>query len=254
MKKLLGFSLLGLVVVSGCLSAATRGDVRVLEAADSIRYVSSKMAKEYFLYLQFPRKKQLNTLLMQDMATLEANLHDIAVFTKDPKTRGVLKFFAYKKVQIKSLLEKAPSIQNGKEILDFSESFVEGSAAIARRHQYAPNAEEAMWILTRTMNQVLEEIIKYYLAAHIIKDDPELKRKMKNAAERLSQAFTRINAYASYPDDLKKMRTNANVLWKTLSMYLGKLETLPLPLIGTLMGEQMETLIDALGVYHSTNQ
>ena len=253
MKKLLGLTLLSWILSSGLLSAATRGDVRVLEAADSIRFTSSKLAKEYLLYLQFPQKHRLKTLLKDDLNTLESDMHDIAVSTKDPKTKGVLKFFAYEKVQIESLLQQPPTIKGGKEILDFSESFVEGATAIAKRHEYVPAPEEAMWILTRTMDQILEEIIKYYLAAHVIKDDPELKNKMGEAMGRFSRALVTINAYP-YTDDLKEVRNNINILWSTLIIYLDKLDALPLPLIGTLMGEQLETSIDTLGIFHSTNQ
>ncbi len=253
MKKILGLSLLSLCMLSGYLSAATRGDVRVLEAADSIRYTSSKLAKEYFLYLQFPQKQRLKTLLKENLKTLESDMHDIAVSTKDPKTKGVLKFFAYEKVQIESLLKQPPTIKGAKEILDFSESFVEGSTAIAKRHEYIPAPEEEMWILTRTMDQILEEIIKYYLAADMIKDDPELKNKMGEAMGRFSRALVTINAYP-YADDLKEVRNNINVLWSTFTIYLDKLDALPLPLIGTLMGEQLETSIDTLGAFHSTNQ
>jgi len=253
MKKILALSLLSLLVLSGYLSAATRGDVRVLEAADSIRYTSSKLAKEYLLYLQFPQKQRLKTLLDQNLKTLESDMHAIAISTKDPKTKGVLKFFAYEKVQIESLMEQPPSVESGKVILDFSESFIEGSTAIAKRHEYVPAPEEAMWMLTRSMDQILEEIIKYYLAAHVIKDDPELKQKMGEAMARFSRALVTINAYP-YTDDLKQVRDNINVLWSTLAIYLEKLDALPLPLIGTLMGEQLETSIDTLGVFHSTNQ
>ena len=253
MKNLLGVILLMGFFSSGVLSAATRGDVRVLEAADSIRFTSSKLAKEYLLYLQFPRKHRLKTLLRDNLSTLESDMHDIAVSTKDPKTKGVLKFFAYEKVQIASLLQHRPTIKDSKEILDFSESYVEGATAIAKRHQYTPAPEEAMWILTRTMDQILEEIIKYYLAARVIKDDPELKLKMREAMKHFSSALTTVNAYP-YTGELKQVRDNINVLWNTLTTYLGKLDTLPLPLIGTLMGEQLEISIDTLGVYHSTNQ
>ena len=253
MKKLLGLSFLSLFVLSGYLSAATRGDVRVLEAADSIRFASNKLAKEYLLYLQFPQKQYLKALLEENMKTLESDMHDIAVSTKDPKTKGVLKFFAYEKVQIESLLLQAPSVKSGKEILDFSESFVEGAKAIARRHPYTPTTEEAMWMLTRTMKEDLEQIIKYYHAAHIIKDDPELKRKMGEAMAHFSHALVTVNAYA-YASDLKQARDTINLLWNTLAIYLKKLDTLPLPLIGTLMGEQLETSIDTLSVFHSTNQ
>ncbi len=253
MKKILAAALLAGILSSGVLSAATRGDVRVLEASDSIRLASSRLAKEYLLYLQFPHKHRLQALLKKDLATLESGMHDIAISTKDPKTKGVLKFFAYEKVQIESLLQQPPTIKGATEILDFSESFFEGSTAIARRHQYVPAPEEEMWLLTRTMDQILEETTKYYLAAHVIKDDPELKNKMQEASARFSRALSRINAYP-YDADLKHVRRKINTLWDTLAVYLEKSSTLPLPLIATLMSEQMETSIDTLGVYHSTNQ
>ena len=243
-------------LLAGLLSgmhAATRGDVRVLEAADSIRYNAIRMTREYLLYLIYPKKTALQGSLQKHFEALETDMHNIAVSTKDPKTKGVLKYFAFEKVRIGEMIKQKPSIENAGELIDFSESFVEGASAIARRHLYVPAPEEKMWITTRSFDQEVEEVIKYYLAAHLIKDDPELIHKREAATARIKQMLDVINAYP-YTDELQPMRARLNHLWETLEYYLGKVDKLPLPIVTTLMGNELESSVDVLGVYHSKNQ
>ena len=252
MKSILA-ALVFLMVFSFGSHAATRGDVRVLEAADSIRHNTSRMSRDYFIYLLYPGKTYYKASLRKRLDALRNDMHDIAISTKDAKTKGVLKYFAYEKVHVEAMIRQKPTVQSAQEILDFSESFTEGASAIARHHQYTPTPEEAMWITTRSMKEDLEEIIKYYLARDVIKTDTALQRKMDAAVERFSQSLKRINQY-DYDDDLRKARRRINVLWKVLQTYLAKLDTYPLPLISALMGDELAASINLLSLYHSTNQ
>jgi len=242
-----------LVTFSLGSQAATRGDVRVLEAADSIRFNTSRITKDYLIYLLYPQKSYYKIALQKRLDALSNDMLDIAISTKDAKTKGVLKYFSYEKVQIETLLRQKPTVQSAQEILDFSESFIEGASAIAHRHQYTPTPEEAMWITTRSMKEDLEEIIKYYLARDVIKSDTQLERKMYAAIERFSQSLEQINRYV-YDGDLRKTCKRINVLWKVLQTYLAKLDTFPLPLISALMGDELAASINILSLYHSTNQ
>ena len=253
MKKFFWLGMVWLIGMVGLTHAATRGDVRVLEATDSIRYNTSKMAKGYLLYLLYPQKKDLKLSLQSPLDDLNEAMHVIAISTKDAKSKGVLKYFAYEKVHVDTLIRQKPSKQSARDILDFSESFAEGAAAIAHRHQYTPTPEEEMWMTTRSMKEDLEEIIKYYLARDVIKSDTELQRKMDKAVEHFVLSLKRINAY-DYDDDLTKTRHKINVLWNVFQTYLAKLDTVPLPLISTLMGDELASSINLLSLYHSTNQ
>jgi len=253
MKRVSGLFLFFFLLYSFQLQAATRGDVKVLEAADSIRYNASRLTREYLLYLLYPHKKVLKQSLEKRFQALENDMHDIAISTKDPKTRGVLKYFSFEKVRIGEILKQKPSLANASELIDFSESFIEGASAIAKRHLYVPAPEEEMWITTRSLDQDIEESIKYYIAYHLIKDDPELKHKMDASADKVKQALARINQY-QYDDKLLKTRSDLNHLWTTMEIYLKKVEKLPLPIITSLMGEEMESSVDILGVFHSKNQ
>ena len=253
MKKVLLLGTLFWLGWHNTLHAATRGDVKVLEATDSIRYNVSKLAKDYLLYTRYPQKSKLPLTLKELLSALEADIHDIAISTKDTKTKGVLKYFAYEKMRIEAMINQKPSDKNAMEVLDFSESFSEGAHSIAKHHFYVPSREEELWIVTRTMTQYLEEIIKYYVAQNIIKDDPQLSIKMQAAKKEFLKNLKIINAY-NYTEELKVTRTYINHLWATLETYLSKGDKLPLPLLATRMGEQLEASIELLGVYHSKNQ
>jgi len=252
MKTVFWSALLLLAFITGA-QGATRGDVKVLEAADSIRYNASRVTKEYLLYFLYPNKQRLKNSLQKHFRALEANMHDIAISTKDPKTKGVLKYFAFEKVRIGEILQEKPSLRNAVELIDFSESFIEGASAIAKRHFYVPAPEEEMWIVTRSLNQEVEEIIKYYVAHQVVHDDPQLKQKLDAAVKKAQALLKRINRYR-YDRELTQARDRLNHLWQTLETYLAKGDTLPLPLITSLMGDELEGSIDTLGIYHSKNQ
>jgi hypothetical protein len=253
MKNIVVLGVLLLMGWIGTLGAATRGDGKVLEASDSIRYNVSKLAKDYLLYARYPQKSKLRSVLKERISALDADMHDIAISTKDTKTKGILKYFAYEKMRIEAMIDQKPSDENAMEVLDFSENFSEGARSIAKHHFYVPSPEEELWIVTRSMAQYLEEVIKYYVAQHIIKDDPQLAIKMQAAKMEFLKNLKIINAY-SYTEELKATRAYINRLWTTLETYLSKGDRLPLPLLATRMGEQMEASIDLLGVYHSKNQ
>ncbi len=252
MKSLLVITLLS-VILGGTVYGATRGDVKVLEAADSIRYNVNKLTKDYLLYVIYPHKAALKKGLMDRFRALDENMHDIAVSTKDKKTKGVLKYFAFEKVRIGEILKAGPSVQNAIELIDFSESFNEGASAIARRHSYVPSPEEEMWIATRSLDLGIEEIIKYYVAHDVVKGDGEISKKLRTAQTRFATTLQKINQY-DYKGDLMTTRKQINALWKTLEHYVDKADKLPLPLLATMMGDTLETSIDTLGVYHSKNQ
>jgi len=235
------------------MEGATRKDVTITESADTIRYNVSRLTREYLLYLLYPKKKTLKQSLLTHLDRLDEEMRTIAITTKDPKTKGVLKYFAYEKVRIEGLMKQKPSRDHVATLMEFSETFTEGAAAIARRHRYVPTPEEAMWIATRLLDQDIEEVIKYYIARRIVRDDPELTRKLTASAAQFRQQLQKINQY-DYTGDLARTRNRLNTLWDTLETYVAKADTLPIPIVVTLMGEALESSIDTLGIFHSKNQ
>ena len=93
MKKILLLTsiLLGLITQ---IDASTRADVKIVEAAESIRYLSQKIAKEY-LYLYYnPQKVNLKNKLSENMKKLESNIHKIVINTQSHDSKNILTFLS----------------------------------------------------------------------------------------------------------------------------------------------------------------
>jgi len=252
MKRIITLGIL-LLSLAPLAHAATRKDVRILEASDSIRYNASKLAKAYLLYLHYPQKRSLHGLLQTPLDDLSDAMHTIATSTRDPRTKGVLKYFAYEKVHMDNLIGQKPSQKGAADVLDFSDGFTEGAAAIAHRHQYTPSPEEAMWILTRTMKEDIEAILEYYLAQSAIKTDPQLRKKMDKIIANFEAALRQVNDY-HYDAKLTKVRDKIKALWHVLRSYLDKEAAVSLPMISTLMGDDLEASLEQLSQFHNANQ
>ena len=253
-KMLLGIWLMaGMVTFS---SAATRGDVKVLEAADTIRSVSDNLAQAYLLYTLFPQKKGLKEKMKSELEALPKGFQDIAVATRDERTRGLLSFFAYQKARADAIVQAPrPSRELADEMLEMSQSFVEGAESIARHHAYNFSQEEQMFMLTRTMQRDLASLAKYYTAWQLFPDDPSLSQKIKKILEQFEGALKRLNTYPYKDPKMEQVRTTLNALWKTVRPYWEqKTPQGGLPLVLSLATDRMTDLLGTLGVYHSKNQ
>jgi hypothetical protein len=191
---------------------------------------------------------------MEDLGQLGRGLQTIATTTKDAKTKNILAYFVYEKARIGEILNRRPDRKSLEEILEMSESFVEGAEAIARHHTYDFAYEEKMYLRTRSLIQKLEEILKYYIASRMFPDDPELAKKMKRSLEDFRATMEQLNSYAYRDRDVEKVRKRLNAVWEKASVYLEKGRESDLPLVMDLAAVRIETLLDQIGIYHSKNQ
>ena len=252
-----------LIVVLGLLSgafvslpAATRGDVKVLEAADSIRSVADNLAREYMLYTLFPHKRAFRNYMNDELDALPRNFQDIAVATKDQRTKGLLSYFTYQKARADGIVQSPmPSRELAEEMLEMSRSFVEGSESIARHHTYKFSFEEKMFMLTRSMQRHLASLAKYYVARQLFPDDPALSERIDEATKRFEVELKQINGYHYKDPQMQEARRTLNQIWKNIRPYWDQKDPKTgLPLVLSLATDRMIDLLGTLGVYHSKNQ
>ena len=48
------------IVETKKIISATRGDIKVIEASENIRYLSQKLVKEYLFFYKYPEKTEVN--------------------------------------------------------------------------------------------------------------------------------------------------------------------------------------------------
>ncbi len=256
MKKLIVPLLAGFMAMTFTCHAATRGDVKILEASDTIKYRINHLTQNYLLYTLFPHKRELSRVLKRDLEALNKSFQEIAVTTKDAHTRGLLAFFAYQKTRAEAILEQKPTRKLAEEVLDMSESLTEGADAIARHHKYDFSFEEKMFKITLMMSEHLEAIAKYYIAHHLDQSDPEILKKMSRTIKVFADELARIQQYKYKETKAEEAQKSLVAAWQTISPYLIRdlKDKASLPMVVNAGVGYMNTLLQYLGIYHSKNQ
>jgi ERCC4-related helicase len=242
--------MLGVTLVS---EAATRGDVKVIESSEDIRYLSQKMVKDYLFLYNNPQKREVRNMLSSSLVKLSDDLRVIVMTTKDSDTKDILEFLAYSKDQIKELFEQKADKEKAALMLDYSETLLEGADSIAIAHNYDFSEEEKMLMVTKEIEYLLERITKYYMAFNVGFNTHTNKKQMEEAIEKLEENLEKINLY-SYPYEMQKEQENLSRFWKTNKGFFQKTETLFIPNLLLASMDHLEELVAKIALYHSKNQ
>jgi hypothetical protein len=251
MKKILQISLV-FIAFSISVIASTRGDVKVIEATENIRFLSQKIVKDY-LYFTLHPKKELQDNIYKTLTLLNDDLRVIATTTKDSDTKDILEFLSYSKEQIEQLIKDKVNEENSALMLDYSETILEGADSIALAHKYDFSSSEKMLMVAKKINYLLERVMKYYIAIHAGYNTPTNKEQMQVAIESITRNLKILNNY-KYPKDLKSIQNAINEAWSTNSYYLGNSEKLFIPKLMSISVNYMEDLVTEIKIYHSKNQ
>ena len=233
--------------------AATRGDVKVIEASENIRYLSQKIVKDYLFYYQHPEQTETHNRLKKELGQLSADLRIIATTTKDADTKDILEFLAYSKDQIEQIFNEKVDKEKAALMLDYSETLLEGADSIALAHKYDFSNEERMLMVTKKMEYLLERITKYYMAIHVGFNSATNKEQMKNAMIEMEESLLEISLY-NYPEEIKRVQTGMNRSWRSNRDFFERSEQLFIPKLMFISVAYLEDFVSALALYHSKNQ
>ena len=233
--------------------ASSRSDVKILEATENIRYLGQKISKEY-LYLYYnPKEFELKVSLLEDIESIGLAIRDISMSTMSSDSKNILDFLAYNQNEIEALLKKAVSEENGRLMLDYSESFLEGANSIASLHKYEFSDEEKMLMLLKEFEYLLERVSKYYIASSLNIDKVNNFEYMINATLEIEKIIKAMNDY-NYPNELKEQRKIMNSMWKTHKEFLYKSEKIFLPNLLHSSIKNFERVIEKIALFHKQNQ
>jgi len=252
MKRLFCATLFFLVLTP-MSQAATRGDVKVIEASENIRYLSQKLVKEYLFFYKNPEKTEVKNELGNILLKLTDDLRMIATTTKDMDTKDVLEFLAYSKDQIAEIFNQVPNQERAALMLDYSEILLEGADSIARAHHYDFSEEEKMLMITKKMAYLLERITKYYMAINSGFDNVTNKESMHQSIQKFEKSMQQIYTYA-YPDNEKEEQKKLTYSWVVNKNFLLRSKKLFIPVLILDLVVYLENIIDHLTLYHSKNQ
>ncbi len=233
--------------------SATRGDIKVLEASENIRYLSQKMVKDYLFFYKNQSKLEVKRGLDRTLDRLTDDFRIIATTTKDADTKDILEFLAYSKDQIEEIFNEKADKEKAALMLDYSETLLEGADSIANAHKYDFSDEEKMLMVTKEMEYLLERVTKYYMAAHVGFNSTTNKEQMQESISRLEENIVEINSY-TYPVEFEKIQTKINESWKLNKSFFDQSETLFIPKLMFISVDYMEDVIVQIALHHSKNQ
>jgi hypothetical protein len=234
-------------------TVVTRGDVKIIEATENIRYISQQMAKEYLFLFKTPYPDETEERLKRSLIELADNLRVIAATTKDEDTKDILEFLAYSKDQVAQIFTEKVSEEQAALMLDYSETLLEGADSIAAAHAYDFTKEEHMLIVTKKMEYLLERMMKYYIALHVGFDNPTNKEQMEEAIKRFDENMELIETY-HYPKEVKPVEEEIARSWQANKVFLNRSESLFIPKLMLLSTRSLERLAAQIALYHNKNQ
>lgn len=252
MKRIFHISLL-LLGVTLFSEAATRGDVKIIEASENIRYLSQKMVKEYLFLYHNPQKTEVQSGLEIALDKISDDFRIIATTTKDIDTKNVLDFLMYSKNEIELMFNEKPDQHKSSMMLEYSETILEGADSIASAHMYDFSEEEKMLMVTKKMEYLLERMTKYYMAFGVGFNTASNKEIMEDTIEKFEENLEKINLY-DYPDELENVQAKINEFWESNRIFFEKSDKLFIPHLMLTSLVYIEDVIAKIALYHSKNQ
>jgi len=233
--------------------SATRGDIKIIEASEKIRYISQKLVKEYLFYYKYSGKSALKQAFISMLVELNKDFRTIVLTTKDSDTKDILDFLSYSKDQIDEIIEATPSEENAALMLDYSETFLEGADSIAETHKYDFSVEERMLMTTKEMEYLLERISKYYMALNVGFKSTTYKEAMQEAIDQFEENLAKVDLY-NYPAKEAAKKEILYTTWEANRIFFEKEGEVFIPSLMKLSVDYMEKLLIQLAQYHNKNQ
>lgn len=246
--------IISLFLIPLSLWGALRGDIKILEASEKIKLHINNFAVDYLLLYKFPYKIHLKSKLKKDLKLLSQNMQDVSQLTDDQKSKRLLRFFAYQFSTLEEILNKKPDKKALREILDISESFVEGFDLISSKHIYNFSYEEEMLTNTKAMEQRIKEISKYYLTLKIIGENGDTVKKLKNSITAFEKSLVKIDDYRYDTPDMIDARQKIDKLWSVTYLYIKNTSKISFPMIVDISSENIGSTLKKLAIYHSKKQ
>ncbi len=236
------------------LWGALRGDIKILEASENIKLNINNFAIDYLLLYKFPHKRYLKKELKKDLMLLSKNMQEVSQLTDDKKSKRLLRFFAYQFSTLEDILNKTPNEKASIEILDISESFIEGFNFISSKHIYNFSYEEQMLTNIKIMEERIKEISKYYLSLKIIGNDKNTEKKLEQSIKIFKEKFTKMNNYIYKDPNIIKTKQRIDSLWLISQSLINDKSENKLPMIIDTTSENIGQSLEILAIYHSKKQ
>ncbi|MCW5211663.1 hypothetical protein VU04_02000 [Desulfobulbus sp. TB] len=224
----------------------------MLKAAKDVEYLSQKIAKAYFYRQQEIRPDAAAEDLKKGIVRLRKNLIIIqeGIDKRDREEENVAVFLDYTYNELKNMLNKPYTRDNGALIIDYSESLMEGGSFIAQGHRHKNSPEEVMLVTVEHMLYLLERINKLYIAYQAEFHDYTNVTQLRKAVKEFDTNLSKVNAYMNYSDNALKNRDKLNDFWPVAQEFFLDLQKGALPIIVLASAKKLQNELNHLDNFH----
>jgi len=256
MKRSIFIIILLFFMILKSLNASTRADVNILEATEHIRYLSQELVAKYLYFYSNPQKKSVEEELQNDLEKLVSDIRVIAITTNNQDTKDMLEFLIYSKDEIEALMKGKPDKDKALQMMDYSETLLEGANNIASQYKYVYSDSDKMFLTSKNIIFYLERILKYYMANGSGLSSKLNIEQMDSAISKLEDELKKIKEYEGYPDSLLNSRRELEKYWGINKRLIDKekLNKIFVSNIMWLTDNKLEEIADLFVIYHSKNQ
>jgi len=252
MKKIL-YLFFFILSITSITQASTRGDAKIIETSENIRYLSQKIVKNYLYLYKHPKKIEIKKEIRRELIKLGDSFNIISAIVKDNDTKGIIEFLHYTREEILEILKTIPNREDVLLMLDYSEIILEGTDTIANIYKYDFVDEEKMIMTTKNIEYLLERTVKYYMAFKMNFNKEMSKKSMYVTINSLEDNFKKIEIY-KYPTIQTKKQINIINLWKVNRMFINKGDKVFIPNLLIPSISNLEYAVKDISLYHTKNQ
>lgn len=252
LKVILTAAFLCALSVNSAVAADKTHELLMLEASKNIEFLSQKVTKAYFYKQQGVRPDQAAEDLKQSLVRLQKDLIIIqeGIDKKDKEEMNIAVFLEYTMNELKDIVGKSYSTDNGALMIDYSESLLEGAEFIAEKHTRKKESEEVMLVSVEHSLFLLERINKFYIAYQAGFKDYNNVVQLKQAVQDFDNTLAKINAYTKYADKTLKSRNKINEFWPVAREFFIDIQKGALPVIVLASVEKLEKELEVLEDFH----
>jgi len=228
---------------------ATRGDIEIIKSSENIRVLSNEIMKDYILsYLG----KNTSEDISVSISNISKELRSISKHTNKESTKALIDFLTYNKSELKKVIKSKPSEEDIYELIDYVESFIEGSKSIFKGHKYSFSENEKMLMKSKDMSALLDEIYIYYFISRLNTESNHYSKKLNSSINKYSLELSDISKF-NYPDELKQVVGSLDNQWNANKIILSDKKDISIPLILNDLNEYESTEIQKLTDFHNKN-
>ncbi len=193
----------------------------LLIKAKELQVLSQIIAKDYFYIHQLVREEEAKLEIKQSIKDLEHVLHILNSRINDQEIKNLLSYLGDVSVEYKEIIEQPFSMNNGSQVLDYSETMFEGARSIIRFLEKYTKESNHIFDVVFQQQLILQRISKFYIAFQAGFNDKIIVGQLKKSVKQFELGIKEISTY-KFSDQLQKEVSRIEKYWPlSKKFYLG---------------------------------